>query len=40
VGDLISKSEQELMCIPNFGRKSLDEVRERLEKNNLKLRGE
>jgi DNA-directed RNA polymerase subunit alpha len=40
VGDLIAKSEQELMCIPNFGRKSLDEVRERLEKNNLKLRGE
>jgi DNA-directed RNA polymerase subunit alpha len=40
VGDLVAKSEQELMCIPNFGRKSLDEVRERLEKNNLKLRGE
>jgi DNA-directed RNA polymerase subunit alpha len=40
VGDLIGKSEQELMCIPNFGRKSLDEVRERLEKNNMKLRGE
>jgi DNA-directed RNA polymerase subunit alpha len=40
VGDLLAKSEQELMCIPNFGRKSLDEVRERLEKNNLKLRGE
>jgi DNA-directed RNA polymerase subunit alpha len=40
VGDLMAKSEQDLMCIPNFGRKSLDEVRERLEKNNLKLRGE
>ena len=40
VGDLINKTEQELICIPNFGRKSLDEVRERLEKNNLKLRGE
>jgi DNA-directed RNA polymerase subunit alpha len=40
VGDLLARSEQELMCIPNFGRKSLDEVRERLEKNNLKLRGE
>jgi DNA-directed RNA polymerase subunit alpha len=40
VGDLISKSEQELMCIPNFGRKSIEEVRERLEKNNLKLKGE
>ena len=40
VGDLINKSEQELMCIPNFGRKSIEEVRERLETNNLKLKGE
>lgn len=40
VGDLISRSEQELMTIPNFGRKSLDEVRERLDSNNLRLRGE
>lgn len=40
VGDLVAKSEQELLCMPNFGRKSLEEVRERLEKNNLKLRGE
>jgi DNA-directed RNA polymerase subunit alpha len=40
VGDLIARSEQELMCIPNFGRKSLDEVRERLEENHLKFRGE
>jgi DNA-directed RNA polymerase subunit alpha len=40
VGDLIAKSDQELMCIPNFGRKSIEEVRERLEKNDLKLRGE
>jgi DNA-directed RNA polymerase subunit alpha len=40
VGDLLARSEQELMCIPNFGRKSLDEVRERLDENNLKLRGE
>jgi DNA-directed RNA polymerase subunit alpha len=40
VGDLIAKSEQELMCIPNFGRKSIEEVRERLEENKLKLRGE
>ena len=40
VGDLIAKSDQELMCIPNFGRKSIEEVRERLAKNNLKLRGE
>jgi DNA-directed RNA polymerase subunit alpha len=40
VGDLMGRSEQELMCLPNFGRKSLDEVLERLEANNLKLRGE
>jgi len=40
VGDLIAKSDQELMCIPNFGRKSIEEVRERLGVNNLKLRGE
>ena len=40
VGDLLARSEQELMCIPNFGRKSLDEVCERLDENNLKLRGE
>jgi DNA-directed RNA polymerase subunit alpha len=40
VGDLIAKSEQELMCIPNLGRKTVEEVRERLEKNNLKLKGE
>jgi DNA-directed RNA polymerase subunit alpha len=40
VGNLVARSEQELMCIPNFGRKSLDEVRERLQENNLKLRGE
>jgi DNA-directed RNA polymerase subunit alpha len=40
VGDLVAKSEQELMCIPNFGRKSIEEVRERLEKNNLTLKGE
>ncbi len=40
IGDLIRKSDQELMCIPNFGRKSIEEVRERLALNNLKLRGE
>jgi len=40
VGDLISRSEQELLCIPNFGRKSIEEVRERLDKFNLKLKGE
>ncbi len=40
IGDLIARSEQELMCIPNLGRKTIEEVRERLEQNNLKLKGE
>jgi DNA-directed RNA polymerase subunit alpha len=40
VGDLISRSEQELLCIPNFGRKSIEEVRERLDKFNLRLKGD
>ena len=40
VGDLLARSEQELMCIPNFGRKSLDEVMERLHENDMKLKGE
>jgi DNA-directed RNA polymerase subunit alpha len=40
IGDLIRKSDQELMCIPNFGRKSIEEVRERRSQNNLKRRGE
>jgi DNA-directed RNA polymerase subunit alpha len=40
VGDLIARSEQELMCIPNLGRKTIEEVRERLEQNNLTLKGE
>jgi DNA-directed RNA polymerase subunit alpha len=40
VGDLIAKSEAELLNIPNFGRKSIEEVRERLAERGLKLRGE
>jgi DNA-directed RNA polymerase subunit alpha len=38
VGDLISKSEGELAAIPNFGKKSIDEVVETLEGRNLHLR--
>ena len=30
IGDLVSKSEQELAAIPNFGKKSIEEVRETL----------
>jgi DNA-directed RNA polymerase subunit alpha len=38
VGDLISKSEAELNAIPNFGKKSIDEVIETLQARGLNLR--
>ncbi|HSZ69867.1 MAG TPA: DNA-directed RNA polymerase subunit alpha [Solirubrobacteraceae bacterium] len=38
VGDLISKSEAELNAIPNFGKKSIDEVIETLETRGMHLR--
>ena len=38
VGDLVSKSENELNAIPNFGKKSIDEVVETLEARGLGLR--
>jgi len=38
VGDLISKSEGELNAIPNFGKKSIDEVIETLHAHGLNLR--
>jgi len=38
VGDLISKSEAELNAIPNFGKKSIDEVIETLETRGMGLR--
>ncbi len=38
VGDLISKSEAELASIPNFGKKSIDEVVETLQSRGLALR--
>ncbi|MGI8729116.1 MAG: DNA-directed RNA polymerase subunit alpha [Solirubrobacteraceae bacterium] len=40
VGDLISKSEGELNAIPNFGKKSIDEVIETLHSRGLNLRDE
>src|SRR5438132_388349 len=40
VGDLVMKSEQELAAIPNFGKKSVEEVRETLAQHSLHLRGE
>jgi DNA-directed RNA polymerase subunit alpha len=38
VGDLVSKTEGELAAIPNFGRKSIDEVVETLNARGLNLR--
>jgi DNA-directed RNA polymerase subunit alpha len=39
VGDLVQKSENELSAIPNFGRKSIEEVVETLHAHGLELRG-
>ncbi len=38
IGDLVSKSEDELSAIPNFGKKSIEEVRETLQAHGLTLR--
>ena len=40
VGDLVSKTEAELLNIPNFGKKSIDEVMDKLAARGLALRGE
>jgi DNA-directed RNA polymerase subunit alpha len=40
IGDLTSKTEGDLAAIPNFGRKSIEEVRETLAAHGLTLRGE
>ena len=40
VGDLVQKSETELMDIRNFGQKSIDEVKQKLEELGLGLREE
>ena len=39
VGDLVQKSESELDAIPNFGRKSIEEVKETLDARGLDLRA-
>jgi DNA-directed RNA polymerase subunit alpha len=39
VGDLVQKSESELNAIPNFGRKSIEEVKETLDARGLGLRA-
>ena len=38
VGELLTKSEDDLLAITNFGQKSLDEVIEKLEERGLSLR--
>jgi len=40
IGDLVTKSEDELAAIPNFGKKSIEEVRETLSAHGLNLRDE
>jgi DNA-directed RNA polymerase subunit alpha len=40
IGDLVGKSENELAAIPNFGKKSIEEVKETLALHGLKLRGD
>jgi DNA-directed RNA polymerase subunit alpha len=40
IGDLVMKTESELAAIPNFGKKSIEEVKETLQTHGLNLRGE
>jgi DNA-directed RNA polymerase subunit alpha len=40
IGDLVVKSENELSAIPNFGKKSVEEVKETLATHGLTLRGD
>ncbi len=39
IGELLRKSEDDLLAITNFGQKSLDEVIQKLDERGLKLRG-
>jgi DNA-directed RNA polymerase subunit alpha len=38
IGDLVTKTENELAAIPNFGKKSIEEVKETLQAHGLTLR--
>jgi DNA-directed RNA polymerase subunit alpha len=40
IGDLVTQTENELAAIPNFGKKSIEEVKETLATHGLTLRGE
>jgi DNA-directed RNA polymerase subunit alpha len=39
VGELVQKTEEDLLAITNFGQKSLDEVLQKLDERGLSLRG-
>jgi DNA-directed RNA polymerase subunit alpha len=39
IGELLTKTEDDLLNITNFGQKSLDEVKEKLDERGLTLRG-
>jgi len=39
IGELVQKSEEDLLNITNFGQKSLDEVKQKLDERGLSLRG-
>ena len=39
VGELLTKNEDDLLNITNFGQKSLDEVKQKLDERGLTLRG-
>ena len=40
IGDLVTKTENELAAIPNFGKKSIEEVKETLQAHGLNLQEE
>ena len=39
IGELLTKTEDDLLNITNFGQKSLDEVKQKLDERGLSLRG-
>ena len=39
IGELLGKTEEDLLNITNFGQKSLDEVKQKLDERGLSLRG-
>jgi DNA-directed RNA polymerase subunit alpha len=39
IGELLQKNEDDLLNITNFGQKSLDEVKAKLDERGLSLRG-